>query len=52
MQSDVYQRFIELRVREALADTAVTLIAGPWRAGKTTLARKMGDAACTYTSSH
>lgn len=44
----MYKRFIELRVREALADTPVTLIVGPRRAGKTTLARKMGDAGRTY----
>jgi uncharacterized protein len=37
----MYKRFIESRVREALADTPVTLIVGPRRAGKTTLARKM-----------
>jgi len=48
METDVYKRFIELRVREALADTPVTLIVGPRRAGKTTLARKMGDAGRTY----
>jgi uncharacterized protein len=39
----VYKRFLESRVREALADTPVTLIVGPRRAGKTTLARKMAD---------
>jgi predicted AAA+ superfamily ATPase len=44
----MYKRLIELRVREALADTPVTLIIGPRRAGKTTLARKMGDAGRTY----
>jgi predicted AAA+ superfamily ATPase len=39
----MYKRFIESRVREALADTPVTLIVGPRRAGKTTLARKLAD---------
>jgi uncharacterized protein len=39
----VYRRFLESRVREALADTPVTLIVGPRRAGKTTLARKIAD---------
>jgi uncharacterized protein len=44
----VYKRFIESRVREALADTPVTLIVGPRRAGKTTLARKMAGAGRVY----
>jgi predicted AAA+ superfamily ATPase len=44
----MYKRLIELRVREALADTPVTLIVGPRRAGKTTLARKMGGAGRIY----
>jgi uncharacterized protein len=39
----VYKRFLESRVHEALADTPVTLIVGPRRAGKTTLALKMAD---------
>jgi len=39
----MYRRFIESRVREALADTPVTLIVGPRRAGKTSLARKLAD---------
>jgi predicted AAA+ superfamily ATPase len=34
----VYKRFPESRLREALADTPGTLIVGPRRAGKTTLA--------------
>jgi predicted AAA+ superfamily ATPase len=37
----MYKRFIEHRVEEALSDTPVVLIAGPRRAGKTTLVRKM-----------
>jgi predicted AAA+ superfamily ATPase len=44
----VYKRFIEVRLREALADTPVTLIVGPRRAGKTTLARKMVEAGRAY----
>jgi len=39
----VYKRFIEQRVEEALSDTPVVLIAGPRRAGKTTLVRKLGS---------
>jgi uncharacterized protein len=40
----MYPRFIETRVREALADTRVVLIAGPRQSGKTTLAEKLaGD---------
>ncbi len=44
----MYERLIESRVREVLADTPVTLVVGPRRAGKTTLARKMGDAGRVY----
>ena len=34
-----YRRFMESRLREALADTPVVLLAGPRRAGKTTLVK-------------
>ena len=44
----MYERFVERRVEEALSDTPVVLIVGPRRAGKTTLARRMGDAGRTY----
>jgi len=44
----MYERFVERRAEEALSDTPVVLIVGPRRAGKTTLARKMGDAGRTY----
>ncbi len=44
----MYQRFAERRAEEALSDTPVVLIVGPRRAGKTTLARKMGDADRLY----
>jgi predicted AAA+ superfamily ATPase len=44
----MYERFVERRAEEALADTPVVLIVGPRRAGKTTLVRKMGDAGRTY----
>ena len=41
----MYPRFVEQRVREALADTRVVLLCGPRQAGKTTLARRIaGDA--------
>ena len=41
----MYPRFLERRVREALADTRVVLICGPRQSGKTTLARRIaGDA--------
>ncbi len=40
----MYPRFIERRVREALADTRVVLLCGPRQSGKTTLARHIaGD---------
>jgi len=44
----MYERFVEHRVKEALSDTPVVLIAGPRRAGKTTLVRNMGEEGRTY----
>jgi hypothetical protein len=44
----LYYRFIEPRVQEALADTLVTLIVSPRRAGPTTLVRKMADTNRVY----
>ena len=35
----MYPRFVERRIREAMADTRVVLICGPRQSGKTTLAR-------------
>jgi hypothetical protein len=46
----MYERFVERRVEEALADTPVVLIVGARRAGKTTLVRKMGDVGRTYVT--
>ena len=39
-----YPRFAEPRLTEALADTPVVLIHGPRQCGKTTLARRVGEA--------
>lgn len=39
---DIYHRFIEPRLHEALADTPVVLIDGPRQCGKSTLARELG----------
>jgi predicted AAA+ superfamily ATPase len=39
-----YPRFAEFSLTEALADTPVVLIHGPRQCGKTTLARKIGEA--------
>lgn len=44
----MFQRFVERRAEEALADTPVVLIVGPRRAGKTTLVRKLGETGRTY----
>jgi hypothetical protein len=44
----LYQRFIRERLVEALSDTPVVLLAGPRRAGKTTLARSMSDGGRVY----
>ncbi len=44
----MYARLLERKVAEALSDTPVVLIAGPRRAGKTTLVRKVGEAGRRY----
>ena len=44
----MYQRFVELRIREALADTPVALVVGPRRAGKTTLVQAIGSGGRNY----
>jgi predicted AAA+ superfamily ATPase len=44
----MFQRFVQRRMEEALADTPVVLIVGPRRAGKTTLVRKLGEAGFSY----
>jgi len=41
-------RHAERKIREALADTRVVLLAGPRQAGKTTLARSMAEPGRTY----
>lgn len=44
----LYPRFLEPRVRDSLADTPVTLIAGPRQAGKTTLVKHFDDETFRY----
>jgi predicted AAA+ superfamily ATPase len=44
----MYPRFLEHRVREALADTRVVLIAGPRQSGKTTLAEQFAADGMPY----
>jgi predicted AAA+ superfamily ATPase len=41
--NDLYPRYLQPRVIEALADSPVVLIHGPRQCGKTTLARHVGD---------
>lgn len=44
----MYDRLLARKAEEALSDTPVVLIVGPRRAGKTTLARKIGGTDRTY----
>lgn len=44
----MYRRLVEPRLRDALSDTAVVLVVGPRRAGKTTLVRTADGKARTY----
>ncbi len=46
----MFERFVERRAAEALTDTPAVLIAGPRRAGKTTLVKGLGDTGRTYIS--
>jgi predicted AAA+ superfamily ATPase len=45
MADQLYPRSAARRLTEALADSPVVLLHGPWQAGKTTLARMVGDPA-------
>lgn len=44
----MYPRFATARIRQALADTRVVLLAGPRQAGKTTLAQSLADDRRTF----
>lgn len=43
VKDSIYPRHIELRLRDALADSPVVLIQGPRQCGKTTLAQTIGE---------
>jgi predicted AAA+ superfamily ATPase len=47
---DLFPRFIEASIREALTDTRVVAIAGPRQSGKSTLARSIAGRSATYLS--
>ncbi|MEN6507773.1 MAG: hypothetical protein ABFD63_03135 [Smithella sp.] len=40
---NLYPRYLQPRIMEALADSPVVLIHGPLQCGKTTLVRQVGD---------
>ena len=44
----MYPRFVEQRIRDALADTRVVLMSGPRQSGKTTLGRKLANGGMAY----
>ena len=44
----MYRRLVEPRLRDALSDTAVVLVVGPRRAGKTTIVRTADGKTRTY----
>lgn len=46
----MYPRFVERRIREAMADTRVVLICGPRQSGKTTLAQQIAGADMTFVT--
>ncbi len=45
-----YPRFVEQRIRDALADTRVVLLSGPRQSGKTTLGRMLASPGMAYTT--
>ncbi len=46
----MYPRFVEQRIKEALADTRVVLLCGPRQSGKTTLARQIAGEAIPFVT--
>lgn len=50
MKGELYPRFVEHRVREALTDTRVVLICGPRQSGKTTLAQMIAGSQLPFVT--
>lgn len=46
----MYPRFVEHRIKEALSDTRVVLLAGPRQSGKTTLVQRLANDSAAFLS--
>jgi uncharacterized protein len=50
MAADIYPRFVQRRVANALSDTRIVLLSGPRQSGKTTLARLLSERGMAFHS--